>query len=105
MKIEEVFEINTPDGDVVPVITGRISSGRIYVGDEIEVSDANKNTFYGEVTHIEMFRKFLDQAEEGDNVGLLIRGINGSDLKPGMIVSYKNSDYNDAAMMAACCCI
>ena len=82
MPIEDIFSI-TGRGTVV---TGRIEAGTIHVGDAVELvgfGDAPRGTT---VTGVEMFRKLLDQGEAGDNVGLLLRGIDKDEVKRGMVV-------------------
>jgi elongation factor Tu len=81
MPIEDVFTI-TGRGTVV---TGRIETGIINVGDEVElvgIRDTQKST----VTGVEMFRKLLDQGQAGDNVGLLLRGTGREDVERGQVV-------------------
>lgn len=84
MEIEDVFEIEERG----IVITGRISTGYVCVGETINISGATGPEYEAEVTGVEMFRKLLDRAEEGDNVGLLIKGVNKSDIKQGMVASH-----------------
>ena len=84
MEIEDVFEI---EGRGI-VITGRIFTGCIYKGETINISDSTGPEYHAEVIGIEMFRKLLDRAEEGDNCGLLIKGVNKRDIKPGMVASH-----------------
>ncbi len=81
MPIEDVFSI-TGRGTVV---TGRIESGTIKVGDECEIVGL-KPTQKTIVTGVEMFRKLLDQGEAGDNVGLLLRGTKKEDVERGQII-------------------
>lgn len=68
------------------VATGRIETGRVHIGDELQIvgltSDGKKTTCTG----VEMFRKTLDEGEAGDNVGLLLRGIEKSEMKRGMVL-------------------
>ena len=82
MPVEDVFSI-TGRGTVG---TGRVERGTIKVGDNVEVIGlgAHKKTV---VTGIEMFRKLLDDARAGDNVGLLLRGVEKDDLERGMVVA------------------
>ena len=82
MPVEDVFSI-TGRGTVG---TGRIDRGIIKVGEEVEVLGlgANKKTV---VTGVEMFRKLLDQGEAGDNVGLLLRGVDKEELDRGMVIA------------------
>ena len=87
MPIEDIFSI-TGRGTVA---TGRIETGVIHVGDEVQLiglGDEPKKTV---VTGVEMFRKLLDEGEAGDNVGLLLRGIDKKDLKRGMVVAKPGS--------------
>jgi len=82
MPVEDVFSI-TGRGTVG---TGRAERGRIRAGDEVEIIGlgAHKKTV---VTSVEMFRKVLDYAEAGDNVGLLLRGIEKDELERGMVIA------------------
>ena len=83
MPIEDIFSI-TGRGTVV---TGRIETGTIHVNDPAEIvgfNDKPKNTV---VTGVEMFRKLLDQGEAGDNVGLLLRGIDKKEVKRGEVIA------------------
>ena len=87
MPIEDIFSI-TGRGTVV---TGRIETGTIHVNDPVELvgfGDAPRSTT---VTGVEMFRKLLDQGEAGDNVGLLLRGIDKKDVKSGDVVAKPGS--------------
>src|SRR5574339_1264875 len=81
MPVEDVFTI-TGRGTVA---TGRVEQGRIKVGDEVELVGfgANKKTV---VTGVEMFRKLLDSGEAGDNVGLLLRGVDKKEIERGMVL-------------------
>ena len=83
MPIEDIFSI-TGRGTVV---TGRIETGTIHVNDPVELvgfGDAPRSTV---VTGVEMFRKLLDQGEAGDNVGLLLRGVDKKDVKRGEVIA------------------
>ena len=87
MPIEDIFSI-TGRGTVV---TGRIETGTIHVNDPVELvgfGDAPRSTT---VTGVEMFSKLLDQGEAGDNVGLLLRGIDKKDVKRGEVVAKPGS--------------
>ena len=87
MPIEDIFSI-TGRGTVV---TGRIETGTIHVNDPAEIvgfNDKPKNTV---VTGVEMFRKLLDQGEAGDNVGLLLRGIDKKEVKRGEVIAKPGS--------------
>ena len=81
MPIEDVFSI-TGRGTVV---TGRVESGVIKVGDECEIVGL-RPTQKTTVTGVEMFRKLLDQGEAGDNVGLLLRGTKKEEVERGQII-------------------
>jgi len=83
MPVEDVFSI-TGRGTVA---TGRIEAGRVKVGDEVQILGlgADKKSV---VTGVEMFRKLLDQGEAGDNVGLLLRGIDKNEIKRGMVICH-----------------
>ena len=83
MPVEDVFSI-TGRGTVA---TGRIEAGRVKVGDEVQILGlgADKKSV---VTGVEMFRKILDEGEAGDNVGLLLRGIDKNEIKRGMVVCH-----------------
>ena len=83
MPIEDIFSI-TGRGTVV---TGRIEPGTIHVNDPVELvgfGDAPRSTV---VTGVEMFRKLLDQGEAGDNVGLLLRGVDKKEVKRGEVIA------------------
>ena len=81
MPVEDVFSI-TGRGTVA---TGRIETGIIHVGDEIEILGLGEDK-KSVVTGVEMFRKLLDQGEAGDNVGLLLRGVDKNEIKRGMVL-------------------
>ncbi|MBR3625461.1 MAG: elongation factor Tu, partial [Bacteroidaceae bacterium] len=76
MPVEDIFSI-TGRGTVA---TGRIEAGRIHVGDEVEILGLGEDK-KSVVTGVEMFRKLLDEGEAGDNVGLLLRGIDKNEVK------------------------
>jgi len=86
MPVEDVFSI-TGRGTVG---TGRVERGKVKMGDEVE-RVGSKETKKTVVTGVEMFRKLLDYAEAGDNVGLLLRGIDKEDLERGMVLSAPGS--------------
>ena len=86
MEIEDIFEIDFAGANVV--VTGRISTGCIYTGENINISAATGPEYTARIEGIEMFRKLLDRAEEGDNVGLFLSGVNKSELRRGMIASH-----------------
>ena len=81
MPVEDVFSI-TGRGTVA---TGRIETGKIKVGDEVELLGLGEDK-KSVVTGVEMFRKLLDEGEAGDNVGLLLRGIDKAEIKRGMVL-------------------
>jgi elongation factor Tu len=86
MPVEDVFSI-TGRGTVG---TGRIERGKVHVGEEMELVGlgASKKTV---VTGVEMFRKLLDEGQAGDNVGLLLRGVDKEELVRGMVVAKPGS--------------
>ncbi len=83
MPVEDIFSI-TGRGTVA---TGRIETGVIKVGDEVEILGLSQDK-KSVVTGVEMFRKLLDEGEAGDNVGLLLRGIDKDEIKRGMILCH-----------------
>jgi elongation factor Tu len=87
MAIEDVFSI-TGRGTVV---TGRVERGRLVPGEEVEVVGFSDEPIRTVVTSIEMFRKELDEALPGDNVGLLLRGVKKEDVERGMVVAKPGS--------------
>ncbi len=82
MPVEDVFSI-TGRGTVA---TGRIETGIIKIGEEVEIIGLGAEKMKSTVTGVEMFRKLLDQGEAGDNVGLLLRGIDKNQIKRGMVL-------------------
>jgi elongation factor Tu len=82
MPVEDVFTI-TGRGTVA---TGRIETGVINSGDPVEILGMGDEKLTSTVTGVEMFRKILDRGEAGDNVGLLLRGIEKSQIKRGMVI-------------------
>ncbi|MCC8019542.1 MAG: elongation factor Tu [Rikenellaceae bacterium] len=86
MPVEDVFSI-TGRGTV---LTGRIETGVIHVGDPVEIIGLGE-TQNSVCTGVEMFRKLLDQGEAGDNVGLLMRGVDKKEVKRGMVVAKPGS--------------
>jgi elongation factor Tu len=86
MPIEDVFSISGRG----TVVTGRIDSGKIKVGEEVEIvglGETRKTT----VTGVEMFNKLLDEGQAGDNVGLLLRGIKKEDVQRGQVIAKPGS--------------
>ena len=84
MPVEDVFSI-TGRGTVA---TGRIETGVSKVGDEVQIIGLGADGKKSVVTGVEMFRKLLDQGEAGDNVGLLLRGIDKNEIKRGMVICH-----------------
>ena len=87
MPIEDVFSI-TGRGTVA---TGRIESGVINTGDPVDIIGMGAEKLTSTVTGVEMFRKILDRGEAGDNVGLLLRGIEKNDIRRGMVIAKQGS--------------
>ena len=87
MPVEDVFSI-TGRGTVA---TGRIETGVIKVGEEIQIIGLGEEPKKSTVTGVEMFRKLLDQGEAGDNVGLLLRGIDKKEIKRGQVIAKPNT--------------
>ena len=86
MPVEDVFSI-TGRGTVA---TGRIETGRCKVGDEVQLLGLGEDK-KSVITGVEMFRKTLDEGEAGDNVGLLLRGIDKEEVKRGMVVVHPDA--------------
>ena len=84
MPVEDVFSI-TGRGTVA---TGRIETGVIKVGDEVQIIGLGAEGKKSVVTGVEMFRKLLGQGQAGDNVGLLLRGIDKEEIKRGMVICH-----------------
>jgi len=86
MPIEDVFTISGRG----TVVTGRVERGIVKVGEEMEIVGFNP-TIKRVVTGVEMFRKLLDQGQAGDNIGLLLRGTEKSDVERGQVVAKPGS--------------
>ncbi|OSQ33336.1 elongation factor Tu, partial [Thalassospira sp. MCCC 1A01428] len=86
MPIEDVFSISGRG----TVVTGRVETGIIKVGEEVEIVGI-KNTVKTIVTGVEMFRKLLDQGEAGDNIGALLRGTKREDVERGQVLAHVGS--------------
>jgi len=82
MPVEDVFSI-TGRGTVA---TGRIERGVINTGDSVEILGMGAENLKSTITGVEMFRKILDRGEAGDNVGLLLRGIEKEQIRRGMVI-------------------
>ena len=87
MSVEDVFTI-TGRGTVA---TGRIETGVTNTGDEVDIIGLNADNMKSTITGVEMFRKILDRGESGDNVGLLLRGVEKKDIKRGMVIAAPGS--------------
>ena len=87
MPVEDVFSI-TGRGTVA---TGRIETGKIHTGDEIEIIGLGAENRKTICTGVEMFRKILDDGQAGDNVGLLLRGVDKKEIKRGQILAKAGS--------------
>ncbi|MBF0532121.1 MAG: elongation factor Tu [Candidatus Omnitrophica bacterium] len=87
MAVEDVFTISGRG----TVATGRIERGRVKVGEEIELVGMKKEITKTVVTGVEMFRKEMDEGQAGDNVGLLLRGVNKEDIQRGQVLAAAGS--------------
>lgn len=87
MPVEDVFTI-TGRGTVA---TGRVESGILHVGDEVEIVGIREEIGKTVVTGVEMFRKLLDEAMAGDNIGALLRGIQRTDIERGQVLAKPGS--------------
>src|SRR5574344_247289 len=84
MPVEDVFSI-TGRGTVA---TGRIETGIIKTGEEVQIIGLGSEGKKSVVTGVEMFRKILDEGQAGDNVGLLLRGVDKNEIKRGMVITH-----------------
>jgi len=87
MAVEDVFSIEGRG----TVGTGRIERGKVKVGEEVEIIGLRPEIKKSVVTGIEMFRKLLDEGQAGDNVGLLLRGVEKNDIERGMVIAAPKS--------------
>ena len=87
MPIEDVFSI-TGRGTVA---TGRVERGTLHMSDDVEIIGVKEETQKSVVTGIEMFRKLLDEAQAGDNIGVLLRGIQRTDIERGQVLAKPGS--------------
>jgi elongation factor Tu len=87
MPVEDVFSIKGRG----TVVTGRIERGTVKVGEEIEIIGLREDTRKTVVTGVEMFHKVLDRGEAGDNVGCLLRGVDGEEVARGMVLAKPGS--------------
>jgi translation elongation factor TU len=83
MPVEDVFSI-TGRGTVA---TGRVERGTLHVTDEVEIVGINEEVKKTVVTGIEMFRKLLDEAQAGDNIGALLRGVQRTEIERGQVLA------------------
>jgi elongation factor Tu len=96
MSIEDVFTIQGRG----TVATGRIETGVINTGDPVEILGMGTEKLTSTVTGVERFRKILDRGEAGDNVGILLRGIDKADIKRGMVICKPGSTKPHAEFKA-----
>jgi elongation factor Tu len=87
MPVEDVFSIKGRG----TVVTGRVDRGRIKVGEPVEVVGLREKSMSSVVTGVEMFHKSLDEGQAGDNCGLLLRGIDRTDVERGMVIAKPGS--------------
>ena len=87
MPVEDVFSI-TGRGTVA---TGRVERGTLHMSDDVEIIGVKEETQKSVVTGIEMFRKLLDEAQAGDNIGVLLRGIQRTDIERGQVIAKPGS--------------
>ena len=87
MSVEDVFSI-TGRGTVA---TGRIETGVVKTGEEVEIIGMQEQSMKSTCTGVEMFRKLLDRGEAGDNVGILLRGIEKDQIRRGMVIAKPGS--------------
>ena len=83
MPVEDVFSISGRG----TVVTGRVERGQVRVGDEVEIVGISEETSKTTVTGVEMFRKLLDYAEAGDNIGTLLRGVTRDNIERGQVLA------------------
>jgi elongation factor Tu len=87
MSVEDVFSIKGRG----TVVTGRVDRGVIKVSDPVEIVGLQEKSMSSVVTGVEMFHKMLDQGQAGDNLGLLLRGIDRDEVERGMVIAKPNS--------------
>ena len=87
MSVEDVFSIKGRG----TVVTGRIDRGVVKVGEPVDIVGLRDRMMNTVVTGVEMFHKLLDQGQAGDNVGLLLRGINRDEVERGMVIAKPGS--------------
>jgi len=96
MPVEDVFSIKGRG----TVVTGRVDRGLIKVGDPVEIVGLQEKSMSSVCTGVEMFHKLLDQGMAGDNLGLLLRGINRDDVERGMVIAKPGSITPHTKFMA-----
>jgi elongation factor Tu len=87
MPVEDVFSIKGRG----TVVTGRVDRGKIKVGEPVEIVGLREKSMASVVTGVEMFHKSLDEVQAGDNAGLLLRGIDRTDVERGMVIAKPKS--------------
>jgi elongation factor Tu len=87
MSVEDVFSIKGRG----TVVTGRIERGVVKVGEPVDIVGLQEKSMNSVVTGVEMFHKTLDQGQAGDNVGLLLRGVNRDEVERGMVIAKPGS--------------
>ncbi len=96
MPVEDIFSI-TGRGTVA---TGRVETGVVNTGDEVDILGMGDEKLKSTITGVEMFRKILDRGEAGDNVGLLLRGIDKKQIRRGMVICHPGSTTPHAKFKA-----
>jgi len=96
MPVEDVFSIKGRG----TVVTGRVERGRVHVGDPVEIVGLQEKSVASVCTGVEMFHKLLDEGQAGDNLGLLLRGIERNDVERGMVIAKPNSIKPHTKFMA-----
>ena len=87
MSVEDVFSIKGRG----TVVTGRVDRGMVHTGDPVDIIGLQEEMVSSVVTGVEMFHKILDEGQAGDNLGLLLRGINREDVERGMVIAKPGS--------------
>ena len=96
MPVEDVFSIKGRG----TVVTGRVDRGVIHVGEPVEIVGLQEKSMNSVVTGVEMFHKLLDEGRAGDNLGLLLRGIERTDVERGMVIAKPGSITPHTKFMA-----
>ncbi len=100
MPVEDVFSIKGRG----TVVTGRVDRGKIKVGEPVEIVGLQEKTRASVVTGVEMFHKLLDEGLAGDNLGLLLRGIERTDVERGQVVAKPGASPRTRNSWAKCTC-